>query len=250
MHLAGAVVVVTGATRGIGRSTARLLAARGATVVPVGRDAALLDEVGQEVGEPGLTLDLRDPAAAEQVVAHSLDRHARLDAVVSGAGVGHAGDVALMPVDRVAELVSVNLLAPLLLARAALPPMRRQGRGTLLFVTSVAGALGVPGESVYSATKAGLETFAEVLREEVSADGVTVTTVLPGVVETGFFATRGRPYDRRFPRPLPPEQLAAAVVGALEGGQRRVVVPRWLAAPARLRSLSPVLYRALERRLG
>lgn len=238
--LAGAVVVVTGATRGLGRSTAALLTARGATVVGVGRSAA----------PPDLAEDLTDPAAAERVVAAVLARHGRLDAVVCCAGVGAAGDLADLPVDRAVEVVALDLLSPVLLARAALAPMRAAGGGALLFVTSIAGALGVPGEGVYSSAKAGLETFADVLREEVRADGITVSTVLPGVVDTGFFTTRGRAYDRRVPRPVPPDRAARVVVDALEHGRRRVITPRWLAVPARLRATAPVLYRALERRFS
>lgn len=250
MQLAGAVVVLTGATRGIGRSTADLLAARGATVVCVGRDAEATGQVAQEVGGSAVAVDLRDPAGAEQIVAHTLSRHGRVDAVVANAGIGYAGDLADMPADRVTELVELNLLSPLLLARASLPALRAQGHGSLLFVTSIAGALGVPGESVYSATKAGLEAFADVLREEVRASRLVVSTVLPGVVDTGFFATRGRPYDRRFPRPVPPERAAEVVVRALETGRPRTILPGWLAVPATLRAVAPRTYRRLERRLG
>jgi short-subunit dehydrogenase len=203
-------------------------------VVAVGRDVA----------------DLRDLEAGEAIVAHALAQHGRLDAVVANAGVGHAGDLADMTPARVVELVTVNLTAPILLTRAALPVMRAARRGSLLYVTSIAGAVGVPGENVYSATKAALESFADTLRAEVRADGLRVSTVLPGVVDTGFFETRGRPYDRRFPRPMPAGQVANKVVDALAGEADRVFVPRWLAIPAALRATAPKLYRALERRFG
>ncbi len=244
------VVLVTGATRGIGRSTAVLLAQRGARVVCVGRDTAAAREVASLTGGSWLAVDLRNPGSAQEVVEHAVAAHGRLDAVVANAGVGHAGDLADMPVARVAELVEVNLLSPLLLARASLPMMRAQRAGSLLFVTSIAGTLGVPGESVYSATKAAVEAFADVLREEVRSDGLVVSTVLPGVVDTDFFTNRGRLYDRRCPRPLPAERAAQAVVGALEAESRHVLLPAWLALPARLRASAPALYRRLERRFG
>jgi NAD(P)-dependent dehydrogenase (short-subunit alcohol dehydrogenase family) len=243
LDLTGGVVLVTGASRGIGAAVCRALTARGSVVVAAGRDAAAL------AGVPAastVVADVADPAAADTLVRAAVDRHGRLDAVVANAGIGWAGEFAAMDPATVAQLVDVNLRAPILLARAALPVLRRPG--ALVFVTSIAGLVGVPGETVYSFTKAGLETFATLLREEV--DGVTVSTVAPGAVATGFFDTRGVPYDRGFPRPIRPERVAAAVVEALATGRARQVQPRWLALPARLSATMPGTYRALARRFS
>jgi NAD(P)-dependent dehydrogenase (short-subunit alcohol dehydrogenase family) len=241
--LDGAVVLVTGASHGIGRAVARALTARGAVVVAAGRDETALAEVA---AASTVVADVAAPDAATALVETAVGRHGRLDAVVANAGLGWAGEFAAMDPARLAELVDVNLRAPMLLARAALPVLSRPG--ALVFVTSIAGLVGVPGETVYSVTKAGLETFATLLREEV--DGLTVSTVAPGAVDTGFFATRGVPYGRGFPRPIPPEQVAAAVVAAIETGRERRVEPRWLAFPARLSATAPRTYRALARRFG
>jgi NAD(P)-dependent dehydrogenase (short-subunit alcohol dehydrogenase family) len=266
MELAGAVVLVTGASRGIGRATAELLAARGAQVVAVARNGPAVAAVAAATGGLAVPADLRRADAADTVVGRAVERYGRLDAVVANAGIGYAGPVAGMTAERVAALVDVNLRAPLLLARAATAAFTAQagtqagtvaggsagaGRpGALVFVTSIAGAVGVPGESVYSATKAGVESFAALLREEVRDQGITVSTVVPGVVDTGFFTERGVPYDRRFPRPLPAERIARAVVRSLERGTPRRVVPRWLAVPAWLSAAVPRPYRALARRLS
>ncbi len=212
-------------------------------VVAAGRDASAL---GTVPAASTAVADVADPGAAAALVEAAVDRHGRLDAVVANAGVGWAGEFAAMDPATIAELVDVNLRAPLLLARAALPVLRRPG--ALVFVTSIAGLVGVPGETVYSVTKAGLETFATLLREEVG--GVTVSTVAPGAVDTGFFDTRGVPYDRGFPRPIRPERVAAAVLDAIVTGRPRRVEPRWLAFPARLSATAPGVYRALARRFS
>jgi short-subunit dehydrogenase len=247
VRLDGAVVLVTGASRGIGAATAELLAARGARPVLVARDAAALAEVAARTGATALTADLGRSGAAAEVVGEALAAHGRLDGVVANAGIGHAGPVAAMTDAQVAALVDLNVRGTLELARAfAATP----SPGGIVFVTSIAGAVGVPGESVYSATKAAVEAFAVVLREELRPAGVGVSTVLPGVVETGFFDTRGVPYDRRVPRPVRPERVAAAVVRALERGTPRTVVPRWLAFPAWLSAALPGPYRALARRFS
>jgi len=243
VELAGRVVLVTGASGGIGAATCAALTRRGAVVVAAGRNEAALAAVA---AASTVVADAADPAAAPALVAAAIDRHGRLDAVVANAGIGWAGEFAGMDPARITELVDVNLRAPMLLARAALPVLRRPG--ALVFLTSIAGLVGVPGETVYSVTKAGLETFATLLREEV--DGITVSTVAPGAVDTGFFATRGVPYDRSFPRPIPPAQVAAAVVEAIATGRQRRVEPRWLAVPARLSATAPNTYRALARRFG
>jgi NAD(P)-dependent dehydrogenase (short-subunit alcohol dehydrogenase family) len=292
MELPGAVVVVTGASRGIGRATGELLAARGARVVGVARDAAALDRLDAATGGASLAADVADPAAADRIVEHALRSYGRLDGVVVNAGLGHAGDFGEMPPARIAELVDVNLRAALLLARASLPALRarlpglnpaghphpsnpaghphpsnpaghphpsnpaghphpsRGRHGGIVFVGSIAGAVGVPGESVYSATKAALACFADLLREELRADRIGVSTVLPGVVTTDLLHSRGVPYTRRFPRPMPPERAAAAVVRALQTGTPQVFVPRWLALPARLAGTAPGLYRLLARHFG
>ncbi len=240
---AGRVVLVTGASRGIGAATCAALTRRGAVVVAAGRDADALDAVA---AASTVVADVAEPGAAAGLVAAAVDRHGGLDAVVANAGLGWAGEFAGMDPDRITELVDVNLRAPMLLARAALPVLRRPG--ALVFLTSIAGLVGVPGETVYSVTKAGLETFAALLREEV--EGVTVSTVAPGAVDTGFFDTRGVPYDRRFPRPVPARRVADAVVEAITTGRERRVEPRWLAVPARLSATAPKTYRALARRFG
>jgi uncharacterized protein len=243
IDLDGAVVLVTGASHGIGRAAAAALTDAGAVVVAAGRDEKALAEVR---AASTVVADVADPGAAAGLVTAAVDRHGRLDAVVANAGLGWAGEFEAMDPDRIAELVDVNLRAPMLLARAALPVLRRPG--ALVFVTSIAGLVGVPGETVYSVTKAGLETFAALLREEV--DEVTVSTVAPGAVDTGFFDTRGVPYDRSFPRPIPARRIADAVVEAIVTGRERRIEPRWLAFPARLSATAPKTYRALARRFS
>jgi NAD(P)-dependent dehydrogenase (short-subunit alcohol dehydrogenase family) len=248
VQLTGAIVLVTGASGGIGRATAVALAGAGAHVVCAGRDAAATAEAAAAVGGTALTADLRSPDAPGELVERTVTEHGRLDAVVVNAGVGHAGPVAEMSPERIAELVDVNVRGSFLLARAAAAAMT--GPGAIVFVSSIAGAVGVPGESVYSATKAALEAFAPLLGEELRARRVTVSTVLPGVVDTEFFARRGAPYDRRFPRPIRPERVADVVVRTLRDGRPRRIEPRWLEIPARLSAAAPRTYRALARRFG
>lgn len=250
MNLPGRTLIVTGGSRGIGRGVAELAAGRGARVVAVGRDEVGLAEVSRRTGGSYVVADLRRSDAAQAVVARVLDDHGGIDGVVCAAGIGYRGAFAGMPADRLGEIIDTNLRSPLLLARAALPALLRSGEGALVFVTSIAGLVGVPDEAAYSASKAGLAAFADLLREELRGSRVTVSAVAPGVVDTEFFARRGAPYHRSRPRPIPPDRVARLVLRALETGPRRRVEPPWLAAPAWLSAVAPGLYRALARRWG
>jgi short-subunit dehydrogenase len=249
MRIAGSVVLVTGASSGIGAATAVLAARAGARLVLTGRDTARLDAVAERTGGTPVAADLTT-ADGVAAVARAAEAAGRVDVLVNNAGSGYAGDVADMPGDRIGPLVAANLTAPLELTRALLPAMVRRGRGHIVFVTSIAGATGVRGEAVYSAAKAGTAVFADALRQEVGRAGVGVSTVLPGIVDTPFFATRGTPYDRSTPRPVPPERVAAAILAAVERGRAETYVPGWLGLPARIRGAAPGVYRLLATRFG
>ncbi len=195
--------------------------------------------------------DLCEPGAAEAAVAKAEAALGRpLDLVVSNAGAGWCGDFVTMEPDEIDRILALNLAAPVHLARAVLPGMVERGSGHLVLVGSIAGHLGIGEEAVYSAAKAGLVGLAEALQAEVSSAGVGVSLVSPGVVATGFFARRGRPYGRSWPQPIAPERVASAVERAVVRGRSRVIVPAWMGAPVALSALLPGLYRRLSYRWG
>lgn len=248
MDLRGAVAVVTGASSGIGAATARKLHEAGARLVLHGRDRERLAELAERTSGFALPADFADdaavPAAAEEIVG----RFPNVDVLVNNAGIGWAGPFGEMTGDDVRRLVAVNLTAPIELTRALLPAIRSPGR--IVFVTSIAGRTGVAGEAVYSAVKAGVDAFAESLRFELSGTGIGVGVVVPGVVDTEFFARRGRPYQRRSPRPIPADQVAAAVLRTVRDGRAEVYAPGWLRLPVAIRGALPAVYRGLAGRFG
>ncbi len=195
MQLTDAVVLVTGASAGIGHVAAARFAARGAQVLVHGRDPERTSDVAREVGGRALIADLASPADRQRLAAEALDAFGRVDVLVNNAGFGYFGRVSAMAVDVIRRLIEVDLLASIELTHALLPGMVERKRGAICFVTSIAGRTGVAGEAVYSATKAGLDAFAESLRAETARSGVNISVVVPGVVDTGFFETRGSPYD-------------------------------------------------------
>ena len=237
------------------------LAAAGARVAISGRDEAGLEKVAAQMGSAGvssagvssavvLPADLLQSGAAAQVAADAARRLGGLDVVVSNAGAGWAGPMTDITPDEIDALVDLNLRAPLHLIRAALPQLAASDHGRVIIVGSAAGRFGVSREVVYSATKGGLYPLAEGLRAEVAGTGVTVSMVTPGVIDTAFYERRNKPYEPRFPRPVPATRVADAVLRCARSGQAEIWVPAWLAVAARIDGVVPALYRWLARRFG
>ncbi|WP_220093668.1 SDR family NAD(P)-dependent oxidoreductase [Flexivirga caeni] len=246
----GTVALVTGSSSGLGTAIARELARRGASVVTHGRDAERATAVAAELGASYVLGDLADPEQPQRIVDEATQSHGRLDLVVHNAGRGWQGSFDTMTPECIGELVATDLTGPMLLSRAVLPLLLRQGRGHLCFVTSIAGRTGVAGEAVYAATKAGLDAFADSLRLEAEGTGVEVSTFVPAVIDTEFFARRGTPYARRSPKPRNPDHVARQVVSLIESGKtERWSDPLLRIAPA-VRAVSPAAYHRMARRWG
>ena len=237
-----ALSVVTGASSGIGAAVAERLARDRHRLLLIGRHSGRLDAVAHRTGGTPVVADLAEPHGIERVQEQAAGP---IRLLVHAAGVGAAAPLGQMSDADIAALTAVNLVAPMQLTRTLLPGLQAAG-GRVAFVASIA-AIGVAGEAVYAGTKAGVRAFADALRLET---GLRVTTVLPGAVATPFFATRGAPYDRRFPRPATAARVADALVDAVGRGRAEVFVPRWLVVAARVHGVAPGLFTALSRRFA
>jgi short-subunit dehydrogenase len=233
----GRVVVVTGASAGIGRETAARLGRRGAVVVGAARDLARLERVAAEVpGFEPVRCDVSVPADRAALVAGVLERHGRVDALVNNAGLGWQGLTEDMPLERVEYLFAVNVTALIDLSRLVLPSMLAAGRGDIVNVSSMAGHVAFPPFSVYCATKHAVNGFTDGLRREVWLRGVKVHLVLPGPIETewlpvsqGFVPAAGAE-ETRFGG-FPAWWVAAAIERCLvRPYPRTVAVPRFAGA--------------------
>ena len=243
MRLKGAVVIITGASSGIGEATALAFARRHARLELGARRLDRLNAVAEtcrKAGSPDVTvrlLDVGQRASARGFIAAALRDHERLDIVINNAGVGWMGRVQDMPEEKVDQLIATNLKGMINVTQAALPWMIERRRGVIINIASAAGFRAAPYSAVYGATKHAVVGFSHALRGELSGSGVKVCVVYPGVTSgTQFFEGRktasGLLYPAwwvanlivrtaRFPRrdaivlPLRVVQLAEPVFGGL-----------------------------------
>jgi short-subunit dehydrogenase len=246
---AGLRVLVTGGSSGIGAATATALFNRGMRVAISGRDVNALREVAASVKGPYFPGDLREVGCAHAIVDAAAKAMGGLDVVISNAGVGWAGPFFSMSEEEIDTLIDVNLRAALQLARFAVPHLGPEN-GRIVFVGSIAGLVGVPGEACYSVTKAALSCMTDVLREELRPAGIGVSLITPGAVNTPFFERRQVPYVRRSPEMLRADDVANAIVDVIVHHKDHIIIPAWLSLPALLKRNLPGAYRVLANRFG
>jgi short-subunit dehydrogenase len=253
----GTIVVVTGASSGIGRATARAFARRGATVVLAARSEDDLRAVVLECRKAGgralaVPTDLADDAQARALVATTLEYYHRIDVWVGCASVFGYGRVLDVPDEEFRRTLQVNFLAQVECMRMVVPDMLRRGSGTIIFVGSLFSTIALPYLAPYVASKHALLGFAETLRLELRGTGVDVCSVLPATVDTPIYQHAGN-RTGRVVKPMPPvlpvQRVAAAIVGLARRPRRVITVGRIQNGAVLLRRAAPRLYDALARPL-
>jgi 3-oxoacyl-[acyl-carrier protein] reductase len=220
--LAGKVSVVTGASRGIGRSIATTLAAQGATVVAAARDEAKLAEVVREIeGQGGkamaITLNVSDPASVDGVFARILEAQGRIDHLINNAGITRDNLLLRMKPEEWQDVLTTNLSSCFYCTQAVMKPMLKARSGRIVNVTSVVGLMGNAGQANYAASKAGIIGFTKSVAREIASRGITVNAIAPGFIETDMThamtdkAKEGLIGSIPLGRVGKPEDIAAAV---------------------------------------
>jgi short-subunit dehydrogenase len=247
VNLQGRSVLLTGATGGLGHAIARRLRAAGAELVLTGRRTEVLEPLAAEIGARSIAVDLADAAAVERLAAEYAD----IDVLVANAGLPGTGQLTSFSVEQIDRALAINLRAPMVLARVIGEGMVARRSGHMVFMSSLAGKVGTPRSSVYSATKFGLRGFAQSLREDLRPSGVGVSAIFPGFVrDAGMFHDTGAKLPPGVGT-VSPEAVAEAVVRAIERNRGEVdVAPVGLRAGAMAAGLAPDLAAAVQRKLG
>ena len=249
IELSGAVVAITGGARGIGRSTAERFAATGARVcigdLDGDRAATAAAEIG--AGVQPFQVDVRSLDSFREFVSSVEATVGPIDVLVNNAGVMPTGPF-LDETEATSELIlAVNVAGPIHGMRLVLPGMIERGRGHVVNVASMLGRTELPGLATYVASKHAVVGLTNAVRTELDGTGVTMTTVLPSVVNTELSSGFSIPFAR-FVR-VEPEQVAAAIVDSVHARPKEVAVPRWMGAYPVLRPFIPDQIESILRRV-
>jgi len=220
MDLQGKIVVVTGATSGLGLSFSRELVNKGSVVYGLARRSQRLLEVENELGPTfrGIECDVSDEDQVSSAFSKIMSESAQIDVLINNAGLGRFGKLEEMSTVDWDIQMNTNLRGVFLCTRAVLETMKKQNQdahfgGHIINISSVAGLVGNPLVSVYNTTKFGLRGFSEALMKELRSDGIRVTCLYPGSIETDFFQEAGADIS---PNPMTVEDISSTVLHVLE----------------------------------
>ena len=250
MELDGKVVVVTGASMGIGEAIAKVFAEAGASVVLLSRDVGRAEAARQRIGlldrTVALACDVRHSEEIDRVLGLMLHHFKRVDIWINNAGHGLLDSVAKTDMQACHELFETNFFGAMSAMQAVIPVMQHQGGGTIINISSVAGHIPLPFHASYSATKFAMNAIGKAAGVELKKDGIHVLTVCPGYVQTAFSenAVQGNELKKVRPssvRGVTAERVARATLKGYLKQKREVIVPWTMHVPVKLYQLFPAL---------
>ena len=238
MDYTGKVAWITGASSGIGAALARDLASRGCHLVLSGRDEERLAAVASDCGETLiLPFDVRDDAALAEAAAKAIAWKGGVDLAFANAGVSQRSRALKTDMQVYRDIIDIDLTAQIAFSQSLIGHMVERGSGALAFISSIAGKVGVPMRTAYSAVKFGLAGYGDALRGELSQTGVSVHVIYPGSVATdvarnalvGDGSARGRS-DKVIDEGIPADDAAKAMLDGIAAGEREIIVAQGMEA--------------------
>ena len=245
-------VVITGGSEGVGAAAARMFAEAGANLMLVARSKRNLEVMAEELRDKTrvevFAMDVSDDGACVDLFKKAEFEFGHIDILVNNAGYHQRGLAAEVGVADLGKMVDVNLKAPIMLSRIALPYLREAGGGAIINVGSLAGRTPVPGSATYAATKAGLRSFTYSMFEELRGSGIKIATVSPGPIDTGFIMSDVDVVsDLTFSQPISTaEQVAQAILDLCGNDQREKSMPAISGLLTMLTYIMPGLARAFR----
>lgn len=191
MDVQGKVVLITGASAGIGMCTARSFAQAGAKLALVARTTHLLEQLADELGEQGteaiaITADMRDPEQVRRAVTETVEHFGTVDILINNAGQAVAGAIANLNLDHFRKIIELNVYGPVIAMQAVIPIMKEHGGGIIINVSSMVSKMKLQGLAGYACTKSALNMISDTARDELAADNIRVISVYPRMTATDF----------------------------------------------------------------
>jgi len=245
-------VIVTGGSEGVGAATARLFANAGANLMLVARTKRNLEAIAEELRDKTrveiFAMDVSDADACVSLFKKANFEFGRVDVLVNNAGFHKRGSVESVGANDLGKMIDVNLKAPIMLSRIAIPYLREAGGGAIINVGSLAGRLPVPNSAAYAASKAGLRSFTLSMAEEFRDSGIKIAVVSPGPIDTGFIMSNiDDVSDLTFSQPISTvDEVAQTVLDLCGNYQREKSLPAISGVLTMLIYLMPWLGRAMR----
>ncbi|HXW44179.1 MAG TPA: SDR family oxidoreductase [Streptosporangiaceae bacterium] len=225
LDLTGSVIIVTGASSGIGEATVRLLHEAGAHPVLAARRAGRIEALGRELDDAlAVPTDVTDAEAIGRLVDATLQRYGHLDGLVNNAGVALHTPLDRLDLDEFRRVLDLNVVSVVAMTQAVLPAMRAEGGGRIVNIGSGTTRGARPGVGAYAATKSAVNMLTAVLRQELEADGIAVSLVVPFITATEFAGGRFKPGQEAWPGVTPhsADYVGRVVLRALRTGEERI----------------------------
>ena len=225
-------VIITGGSEGVGAATARMFAEAGANLMLVARNKKNLDTIAEELRSKTrvevFAMDVSDASACDDLFKKTAFEFGRIDVLVNNAGYHSRGNVKDVDADDLGKMIDVNLKAPIILVRLALPYLEESGGGAIINVGSLAGRAPIPGSATYAASKAGLRSFTRALGMELADSNIKFAVVSPGPIDTGFImADIDATSDLTFSQPISTaEEVAQAILDLCGNNVRELSMPK------------------------
>jgi len=254
MDFKSQVILITGASNGIGRRLALDLATKGAVVIGCGRSQERLDEMLTEVrhissSSAAIACDIGQLDQVRVMIAKVLADFGKIDILINNAGIGMRQPFVEMSFEIIEDIMRTNYLGAVYCTHEVLPSMIARGRGHIVNTSSGAGKIGTLNMAAYSASKFAINGFSESLYHELKPLGIDVSVVCPGPVETNFNRLFADTQPKSPPRLIiTPEAVSQAVIAVIETKKFEVVVPRWLALMCWFKRMTPNLFRSVSHR--
>lgn len=231
------VVIVTGASSGIGEATAKILTEHGAKVALAARTKDKLEALSKELKDSFIIpTDMKDPVAVKNLVKQTSEHYGRIDIIVNNAGIGYDVAVEKIDVKLYLELFQLNVIGPLLLMQESIPHMRKNGEGAIINISSGTALMSIPNLGAYSSLKRALDGISFTAREELEKDNIKVSVVYPYITNTDFGKNimSGPRHevaankDNVLPAGDPPAHVANLILEIIENGEQTILAHDWM----------------------